>query len=304
MARVLGIDIGGTGSRARLSVEGVTVGETTTSSANPSTVGLAEALRVVDELLERLPLEDHGTLDAACIGAAGIIGASSEATKMFTERLGPLTSGGPVAVLPDVALVLPAAGLDNGVALICGTGSAAFGRNGDLSVRAGGWGYLVGDEASGYWVFRQALRTLLRLDDRRQPLGELGASLLAATGTTTADELRDQFYKDPWPGRWAALATVVLASPDPAARAILDEAARELDVLVGVVLESLGNPVGLPVVLAGGLTSDARFCDITTGYLATRRPGSTVSVLREPPVAGAVRLAARAAEGISWPVAS
>lgn len=117
-------------------------------------------------------------------------------------------------------------------------------------------------------------------------------------------ELREQFYMDPWPGRWAALANVVLASPDPATREILDQAARELDVLVGVVLEKLGNLSGLPVILAGGLTSSRSFCEVVTGYLSASRPSSTVSVLSEPPVTGAVRLAALAATGISWPVLS
>lgn len=119
-------------------------------------------------------------------------------------------------------------------------------------------------------------------------------------------ELREQFYMDPWPGRWAALANVVLASPDPATREILDQAAREreLDVLVGVVLEKLGNFTGLPVILAGGLTSSRSFCEVVTGYLSASRPSSTVSVLSEPPVTGAVRLAALAATGISCPVLS
>lgn len=310
MARVLGVDIGGTGSRARLSVDGITVAEVTTSSANPSTVGLAEAARVLEGLLDQLPLgelplEENGVcLDAACVGAAGVIGASSEATSMFTKRLEALTSGRRVAVLPDVYLVLPAAGLDRGVALICGTGSAAFGSDGNQSVRTGGWGYLLGDEASGYWLVRQALRTLLRRDDRGQTLGALGTALLEATGAATPDELRDRFYRDPWPGRWAAFATVVLASADPAAGAILDEAARELDGLLGGVLERLGNPQGLPVVLAGGLTSDGRFCEVVASHLSSTRPGSAVSVLHEPPVAGAVHLAVRAAEGAGWPAAS
>lgn len=305
MGRVLGMDIGGTKSRARLSVDGVTIAETVTSSANPATVGLAEASRVLDTLLAQLPLEVNGApLDAVCVGAAGVIGASSEATRTFARRLVPLVSASRVAVLPDVILVLPAAGVTRGVGLVCGTGSAALGCDGDLWVKTGGWGYLLGDEASGYWLFRQALRALLRLNDRGRPLGTLGAALLAATGTGTVDELRGQFYRDPWPGKWAALATVVLASPDPVARSILNEAGRELDILVGVVLERLGNPAGLPLVLAGGLTSDRNFCEIATNYLSSSRPGSVVSVLREPPVAGAVRLAEHAAEGGGWPVVS
>ena len=303
MARVLGVDIGGTGSRARLSVDGRTVAEATASSANPATVGLREAERVLNELLRALPLGEGAALDTACAGAAGVVGGSPEAARLFAERLAPLVGSGRVAVVPDVVLVLPAAGLERGVALICGTGSAAFACDGAVSARAGGWGYLLGDEASGYWLVRQALRSLLGRADRAQPLGPLGAALLEAAGATTVVGLRHKFYQDPWPGRWAALAPVVLSSEDPAAGAILEEAARSLDELVGAALERLGHPAGLPVVLAGGLTSNARFCDVVTGHLRRSRPASAVSVLREPPVAGAVHLAERAAEGRDWPPA-
>jgi N-acetylglucosamine kinase-like BadF-type ATPase len=303
VARVLGVDIGGTRSRARLSVDGQTVAEATASSANPATVGLSQAERVLDELLSGLPLLHGSALDAACIGAAGVVGGSPEARSHFAEQLAPLVSSNRVAVLPDVALVLPAAGLQRGVALVCGTGSAALACDGAVCARAGGWGYLLGDEASGYWLVREALRTLLGRADRDQPLGPLGQSLLDAAGATSVQELRNLFYQDPRPGRWAALAPVVLSSKDQAAGAFLEEAARWLDQLVGVALERLGHPLGLPVVLAGGLTSNARFCDVVMSHLARSRPGSAISVLAEPPAAGAVRLAAWAAERRGCPVA-
>jgi glucosamine kinase len=301
VARVLGLDIGGTGSRARLSADGRTLAEATASSANPATVGLHEAERVLDELLRALPLGAGGALDAACAGAAGVVGGSPEARRLFAERLTPLVGSGRVAVVPDVVLVLPAAGLQRGVALICGTGSAAWACDGEVSARVGGWGYLLGDEASGYWLVRQALRSLLGRADRARPLGPLGTALLEAAGATTLDGLRHLFYQDPWPGRWAALAPVVLSSQDPAAGAILEEAAHCLDELVGAALERLGRPEGLPVVLAGGLASNARFCDVVTTRLRRSHPAAAVSVLHEPPVAGAVRLAERAAEGLPWP---
>jgi N-acetylglucosamine kinase-like BadF-type ATPase len=287
-------------SRARLSVDGATVAEASASSGNPASVGLYEAGRVLESLLSQLSLDNSSQLDAACAGVAGV-GASSEAHKLFAERLRPLTRAGQVAVLSDIFLVLPAAGLQHGVAIICGTGSAALGWDGSRSVRAGGWGYLLGDEASGYWVFRQALRTLHRRNDQGEPLGTLGATLLDATGARSVNELRERFYQAPWPGRWAALAPLVLASLDEAAEAILDEAAQELDELLGTVLKRLGNPAGLPVVLAGGLTANGRFCEAATDHLCRCRPGSVVSVLREPPLSGAVRLAERAAAGAGWP---
>jgi N-acetylglucosamine kinase-like BadF-type ATPase len=293
MARVLGLDIGGTSSRARVVVDGVTVAEAKSSSANAAAVGLGEASRALEDLLRRLPLQSLAPLDAACAGAAGAVGA--DIRNLFSQRLAStVTDGGPVSIVPDVLLVLPAAGLDHGVGLICGTGSSGVGSYGGRTLVAGGWGYLLGDEGSGYWMFRQALRTLLGRADRGEGLGALGQALLEAGESSDLDQLRDRLYSDPRPGRWAALAPVVLASPDPTAATILEDAARALDKLIGTLVERLGAPAGLPVVLAGGLSENARFCDVVTRYLHSVRPASDVSVLGQPPVAGAVRLAEEA----------
>ena len=50
-------------------------------------------------------------------------------------------------------------GHEPGVVIIAGTGSIAYGHNGQgQAARAGGWGYVLGDEGSGYWIGRHALR--------------------------------------------------------------------------------------------------------------------------------------------------
>jgi N-acetylglucosamine kinase-like BadF-type ATPase len=47
------------------------------------------------------------------------------------------------------------------VVVIAGTGSAAFGWNGESQARAGGHGFLLGDEGSAYWIGRAAARAAL-----------------------------------------------------------------------------------------------------------------------------------------------
>ena len=65
-------------------------------------------------------------------------------------------------IVHDTQLILAAADVQDGIALISGTGSVAWGRTPDgRTARAGGWGYLLGDEGSGYWVGRQAVRHAL-----------------------------------------------------------------------------------------------------------------------------------------------
>ena len=61
----------------------------------------------------------------------------------------------------------------DGIVVICGTGSIAYGRAGERGMRCGGWGYRVGDEGSGYWLGHEVLRLFSRQADGRDPRGPL-----------------------------------------------------------------------------------------------------------------------------------
>ena len=293
--RVLGIDIGASHSRARLVVGPDVVAEALASSASVAAEGAQTAIAALDELLGQLPLDERHPLDAVCVGAAGTV--REDVLDLFEARLARFTTGGRVLIVGDGYLVLPAADLLEGVGVICGTGTVAVACLGDRVTRSGGWGYLLGDEGSGYWMVRSAIRALLDRRDRARPLGPLGADLLEAVGVARVEELLDQVYEDPRPGRWAAYAPAVLHSSDPVSVRFVEEAADALDRLVDAALDALDQPPGLPIVLAGGLTGDPAFREAVTGFLRRARPASVVSVLEEPPIVGAVRLAQMASVG-------
>jgi glucosamine kinase len=289
MSRVLGIDIGGTHSRARLVAGAEVIAETEARSASLAAEGPGAALEALDELVTGLPLASWCPVDVVCVGAAGILGDTAH--QLYSDRLGKLTMRGTVLVVSDAALVLPAADLCDGIGIVCGTGTACFGHLGERTCFGGGWGYLLGDDGGGHGLVRSAIRVVLGRDDRGRPLGPLGDDLLEATGAVSAADLRNAFYVGHRPGKWAALAPVVLASCDEALPALLEEAGRALDDMVSAVLEKLGRSGELPIVVAGGLTEHPRFQSDVLGYMRRARPGWKVTVLREPPVAGAVRLA-------------
>ena len=121
--RLLGLDIGGTSSRARVVVDGAVVAEAQAASASLTAAGSDSAAAALAELLAQLPLDDP--FDAVCAGSAGSNVPGAE--EFLADRLAPLTRTGTVIVVNDAMLVLPAAGLDEGVAVICGTGSIAVG---------------------------------------------------------------------------------------------------------------------------------------------------------------------------------
>ena len=293
MTRVLGLDIGASTTRARLVADGVTEADAKAASASLTAVGPDRAAAALADLLAQLP-ELTGRLDAVCAGAAGVVTAP-DTRDFLRARLEPLTASGRVVVVDDVSLVLPAAGLTDGIAVISGTGSIAAGAWQGRTALAGGWGYLLGDEGSGYWIVRSAIRELLARLGSETPPGPLGACLLTAAEARDLTQLRGMFYRRPEPWHWARHAPAVLDCADAAVARITGQAGQELARLAVEVAAGLAAPDGVPVVLAGGLIGHRKLRAAAITALAAALPASPVQVLADPPVAGAVRLAAAAA---------
>lgn len=286
MRTVIGIDIGGSKTHGIRAVDGVPVAEAVAGSANLAAVGTAEAGRQLDIVFSQL-----GTtgVEAVCAGAAGADGVESVDTtvRLILERV----PGARVSVVHDARLVLAAAGVDAGVALIAGTGSVAWGRRADgTEARAGGWGHLLGDEGSGYRVALDAVRHTLDRMDAGVPVDALGAALLDSCGLAVREQLIDFVYTRQDRRYWAQRAPVVTqlaAQGDPAATTILDAATDALCALAVRVLRRLDLPG--PVVLGGGFAVHQPLLQ----HAVRERLGDTeVRVLTDAPAAGAVRLAA------------
>ena len=146
-----------------------------------------------------------------------------------------------------------------GIITIAGTGSIAFGRNAaGRAMRAGGWGYVFGDEGSGFDVTRQALRAALRVEEGWGPPTALRAMLLEATGGVDANDVLHRFYGDAWPrSRAATLAQLVdraAEAGDEVARGILRRAAETLAELAECIKGQLWEtPETVPVAYIGGV---------------------------------------------------
>jgi glucosamine kinase len=293
VSRLLGLDIGGSTTRARLVIDEQIAAEATAQSASLTAAGPDRAVAALTDLLGQLP-DVTGSLDAVCAGAAGVLTAR-DTRDLLQARLAPLTISGRVVVVDDASLILPAAGLTEGIAVISGTGSIAVGSWQGRREWAGGWGYLLGDEGSGYWIVRSAIRALLARRADGLPAGSLGACLLDATGSSDLDALRAAFYRRPQPQYWAPYAPVVLDCPDPEAARLTQEAALALADLALSLAGRLAAADGIQIVLAGGLMSHQGLQAATVASVTTALPTSTVRPLTDQPVAGAIRLAAAAA---------
>ena len=279
---LLGLDIGGSNSRARLTIDGKVVEERSGPGANVTEI----APRVVEARLQPLLANLPATPDACCAGSAGAEVPSGRA--MLERVLGSALPESRISVVHDTRLVLAAAGFDAGIALIAGTGSVAYGRDRDgREARAGGWGWLLGDEGSGTWIVRQAARELMRRRDAGEPPGAMGEALMEASGTRSLDALQGALYRKGEPGQWAALAGAVFesAEADDSAATIVENAAVEL----GALIDNVRGRIGIdgPVVLAGGLILNEPRLEA-----AVRKRVPQAIRLEAEPVEGALRLAA------------
>lgn len=247
---MLGLDVGGSKTRAVLSDGDRVLGDTFAGSANPSSVGIEEAGRQLDLIFARLK---NRPIAAVCAGAAGVDDVEGE--ERFRRLLAGRAPGALISVVHDSALILAAAEVTTGIAVIAGTGSVAWGHNSEgRAARAGGWGYLLGDEGSGYWVARTAVQHALTRADSGAAPDPLSVQLAMSCGLQRVEQLLDFFYAQPERRFWASRAQIVFdltANHDAASTAITDAAAEALVALVtrvGHTLDLTG-----PVVLAGGL---------------------------------------------------
>jgi len=191
--------------------------------------------------------------ESVCCGMSG--GAADK-----SSLLRGITRCSLLSVVDDAVIALSGATAGgSGIVVIAGTGSIALGRSGSqLVVRAGGWGYIFGDEGSAFDIVRQAIRAALRFEEGWGPPTSLRRMLLSETGCSTANDLLHMFYSPEWPrSRIATLAPLVdaeCAGGDPLARAIMEQAAQTLAANAASVRAQLGaNEVVFPVSPLGGV---------------------------------------------------
>ncbi|MGI5283025.1 N-acetylglucosamine kinase [Nonomuraea polychroma] len=288
MHLVLGVDAGGTSSRAALfTVDGEPVGRGRASGANPVTLGMERAGANLAAAVEAAaPATLLPQVERVVVGLAGHPGRCRALAEQVFRRL--LPDGPPVRVVGDVVTAFAAGtAAPSGTVLISGTGAiAAKITNHERTATADGYGWLLGDEGSAFWLGHAAARTAVRaLSAAARPTvqaahSERGALvalvvrhlLPRGAGEDAVEDLAAAVHAAP-PLALAELAPLVsLAAEagDPAASAVVAEAASRLARTAADVHEP-----GMPIVLAGSvLTESAQVRRSVTELLA----GETVAI--------------------------
>ena len=259
---LLGIDGGGSKTTALLaSSDGSVVGRGAGGASNYQAVGLQTALAELEKAVREAVAfaGPYGALPiaAVCLGMAGV--DRPEDRTAFSGWAAVRFPGAKLKLVSDAHLVLAAgAGSQAGVALISGTGSIAYAQDGrGNTARAGGWGYLLGDEGSGYRIALDGMRAVTRAWDGMAQPTALTAQMLSTLGIQSPPELVRKLYREQMPrADIARLAEVVLdcaISGDAVAVRILNDAAAHLAGFATAAARKLALTGPQPCAMAGGL---------------------------------------------------
>ena len=267
----LGGDLGGTSTRiVVVGPDGREHGRGITGGGNPTTDPAGAAAAFGDALRAALVGVDPALVRASVIGVAG---GSALRTPTVGTHFGRVWAGAGLTCepgyIPDLEVAF-AGGTPapDGSVLVAGTGAAAGSLIGNRLTRtADGHGWLLGDDGSGFWLGREAVRATLRTLDAGESPGPLVASVLrelAADGTVGelpagrpgTDRVIQAVNSRPGV-RLSALAPLVTDAyrlGDPQAQSIVKRAAAALQATLGLIRDPAEST---PIVLAGSLAGDA-----------------------------------------------
>jgi N-acetylglucosamine kinase-like BadF-type ATPase len=295
MTLFLGVDGGQSGTAAVIGDEtGRVLGRGEAGPCNHAAAGEGRAKlerAVTQSLAEACAaagLDSAGVeFEAACFGMSG--GPEDK-----EAILAGLVRANRLLVTTDAVIALAGATANGrGIIVIAGTGSIAFGRNTEgQTARAGGWGYIFGDEGGAFDVVRQAVRAALRMEEGWGAGTQLRAALLEAARAKSANELVHLFYTPEWPRpRVAALAPLVDAAAnegDSTAGELLNQAGAQLAVLAGAVRSQLWRQGSrVEVAPIGGVFQSARVLE-RFRILVELEDGSECVAPRYGPAEGAL----------------
>ena len=253
---VIGIDAGGTKTVGLLADED---GNITTKArgggANMVVHGELAVEKVLYQIIE--DLDGPGPIAAICLGMAGV--DRPEEKELMHGVLRRLGMRQAVHIVPDALVALVAGAPEGvGIAVVAGTGSIAYGIDpAGKTARSGGWGYLLGDEGSAFWLGHAAIRQGVRAADGRGPATTLFDRVAEKLDLDVPDGLVKWFYDQKLSRhRVADLASVVEEAAndgDDAASSRLAQAAQHLARAGRSVARQLEFENPFPFVPAGGV---------------------------------------------------
>lgn len=304
MTYFLGVDGGASKTAALVTNDaGKALGDGLAGPSNHLRVGIETAARNIERAVNKALVAADVASREINWAYCGIAGADHPAQRQeVVNSLDVFFPRGNFTVDNDARIALTGAiGFGAGVVVIAGTGSVAFGRNDEgREARAGGWGPTIGDEGSAFGIAREAMTAIVRAFDGRGPTTKM-VELLRSEYKMAPDELPRFVYATTTHAddiaRFTKVVIEAAQSGDEVARAILDDAGRELGAAVIAVarrLRMVGGP--FPVSYTGGAfnAGDMLLQPMRASILCDA-PATSVAPPIRTPVEGAAMMAIRAA---------
>jgi N-acetylglucosamine kinase-like BadF-type ATPase len=297
MKYFLGIDGGGTHTTAWLADENLSIlARVQAGPSNPVKVGLATAQRELARVHRRALREARvhpAKLAGVCAGLAG--GDSVPVQRSMLRWMRKAIPARAHLMTTDAAVTLAAAlGESQGVIVIAGTGSIAFGRDRSGGIlRVGGWGSQFDDAGSGYDIGRKAIAAALRAHDGRDKPTTLASAICRALQINSITKTVTMSLT---PQNIAGLFPLVqeeASTGGAVARRLCREAAGDLaELATTIILRLRWKRRAVPVVCSGGIF---RSCPLIRHAFTKRihalAPRACITLLKREPVEGALHLA-------------
>lgn len=301
----LGVDGGASKTAALVTDEsGKALGTGVAGPSNHLRVGIETAARNIERAVNKAVVAADVATREIVWAYCGIAGADHPAHRQeVVDSLEIFFPRGNFTVDNDARIALTGAiGFGAGVVVIAGTGSVAFGRNAaGEEARAGGWGPIIGDEGSGYFIARTGMSAVLRAyDGRGKPT--LMTQLLHDEHHLEPRDLPRAIYAQTTHAddvaRYAKLVFDAAEAGDAVARSILDLAAQQLASCVLAVARRLRIIDGaFPVAYVGGVfkAGEVLLAPLRAAIAAESKEATLEAPLKRP-VEGAAQMAIRAAQ--------
>lgn len=255
----VGVDAGGSRTIAVATRDGELLRPATGPAASVVVAGIERVAATIGDTIGEATGSERP--DVVVVGVAG---AGTERTA--SALLAALTARFPqsrIEVTTDAHVALRAAvPAGDAIALIAGTGSIAYAEVESNAFRCGGFGYLVGDEGSGFTIGAAALRLALKSAEGRAPSDALTQAVLARIGSVSARDAAALLYSTDSPvttvASFAALVLESAAAGERSAVKIVQTAALDLFDLVRSIcrIASIGSAKETPLALCGGVLGE------------------------------------------------
>ncbi|WP_135666044.1 BadF/BadG/BcrA/BcrD ATPase family protein [Halorhabdus rudnickae] len=295
---LIGVDSGGTKTLCVAVDEAFRLQGTGQSGPGRYTaVGVDTARQNIQTAIERaLP---DGSTDEHVVGGFGLSGLDSQRDRtIISEFLSDINAVEDYIIENDVVVAHESLFPDRrGITVISGTGSVAYGRTRDGdSHRVGGWGWLIGDEGSGFDVARRGLQAATRAQDDRAKTTSLVDGACEHFDLASFDDVLSYAYQDiEHPKDIASFAKEVIAAAkagDEVAQDIVHTAGMELALAAETIQARLDIETPVPVGCLGGFGRAGPVTEAFSREIDRLLPDATLVDPIAHPVVGSVGLAA------------